>query len=269
MQPTSPTNTPWSVRRLDDDTAFITGASAGIGRATAHRLAALGARIVLGARRVDRLNEVKAEIEAAIPNARVSAVAVDVTDRTAVAAWLAAGEAAQGPCSILVDNAGLALGRAHVADSTAEDFDVVVDVNVRAAFELVRRVLPGMKARGRGDLVLMASVAGTEPYAGGAVYCASKAALQAFARSLRAELLGTDIRVLTLDPGLVQTEFALVRFGGDVEAAMKPYEGLVPLSADDVADCAAFALTRPRHMSLDRMLILAAAQLGTQAFARK
>ncbi|MDP2345917.1 MAG: SDR family NAD(P)-dependent oxidoreductase [Deltaproteobacteria bacterium] len=260
---------PFSIRRLDDDTAFITGASAGIGRATAFKLAALGARVVLGARRVDRLHKVKAEIEAEVPAARVAAVAVDVTDRTALAAWLKEGEQALGPCSILVDNAGLALGRAHVADTTSADQDTVLDVNVRAAFDLVRLVLPGMKARGRGDLVLMASVAGSEPYAGGAVYCASKAAMQAFARSLRAELLGTDIRVLTLDPGLVETEFAMVRFGGDAAAAKKPYEGLTPLSADDVADCAAFALSRPRHMSLDRMLILAQAQLGTQAFARK
>ena len=260
---------PFSIRRLDDDTAFITGASAGIGRATALKLAALGARVVLGARRGDRLQAVKAEIEAAVPQARVAAVVVDVTDRTAIASWLQQGEAALGPCSILVDNAGLALGRSHVADTTDADQDTVLDVNVRAAFDLVRAVLPGMKARGRGDLVLMASVAGTEPYAGGAVYCASKAALQAFARSLRAELLGSDIRVITLDPGLVETEFALVRFKGDTVAAQKPYEGLSPLTADDIADCAAFAVSRPRHMSLDRLLILAQAQLGTQQFARK
>ena len=260
---------PFSVRRLDDDTAFITGASAGIGRATAMKLAALGARVVLGARRVDRLNEVKTGIEAAIPGALVAAIAVDVTDGAGLASWLHAGERALGPCSILVDNAGLALGRAHVADTSTADLDTVLSVNVRVAFELVRLVLPGMNARGRGDVVFLASVAGSEPYAGGAVYCASKAALQAFARSLRAELLGSDIRVLTLDPGLVETEFALVRFGGDVAAAKKPYEGLTPLTADDVADCAAFALSRPRHVSLDRMLILAQAQLGTQLFARK
>lgn len=260
---------PFSIRRLDDDTAFITGASAGIGRATALKLAALGARVVLGARRKDRLDAVKAEVEAAVVGARVSALAVDVTDRAAVSAWLAAGEQAQGPCSILVDNAGLALGRAHVKDLTEADQDTMLDVNVRAAFDLVRKVVPGMIARGRGDIVLMASVAGSEPYAGGSIYCASKAALQAFARALRAELLGHDIRVLTLDPGLVETEFSLVRNKGDADAAKKPYEGLTPLSADDIADCAAFALSRPRHMSLDRMLILAQAQLGTQAFARK
>ena len=259
---------PFTIRRLDDDTAFITGASSGIGRSTAFKLAALGARIVLGARRFDRLQQVKAEIDGAVEGARVAAFCVDVTDRAAVAAWLQDGEEALGPCSILVDNAGLSVGRTHFVETNAADLDTVLNVNVRAAFDLVRLVLPGMKARGRGDIVLMASVAGSEPYAGGAVYCASKAALQAFARALRAELMGTEIRVLTFDPGLVETEFALVRFKGDVAAARKPYEGLTPLTADDVADCVAFGLSRPRHMSIDRMLILAQAQLGTQLFAR-
>jgi len=260
---------PFSIRRLDDDTAFITGASSGIGRATAVKLAALGARVVLGARRQPQLDAVKKAIEAAVAGARVSAIAVDVTDRAAVDAWLAAGAAAQAPCTILVDNAGLALGRAHVKDLNQADQDTMLDVNVRAAFDLVRKALPGMTARGHGDIVLMASVAGLEPYAGGSIYCASKAAMQAFARALRAELLGTDIRVLCLDPGLVETEFSLVRNKGDADAARKPYEGLTPLTADDVADCVAFALSRPRHMSIDRMLVMAQAQLGTQAFARK
>jgi NADP-dependent 3-hydroxy acid dehydrogenase YdfG len=147
--------------------------------------------------------------------------------------------------------------------------DTMLDVNVRAAFSLVKKVVPGMKARHHGDVVLMASIAGTEAYAGGAVYCATKAALQVFGRSLRAELLGTDVRVMTFDPGLVQTEFSLVRFKGDEHAAQSPYAGLEPLTAEDVADCVAFALTRPRRMSLDRMQILAQAQLGTQAFFRK
>ena len=267
---TSPTYPlPFSVRRLDGEVAFVTGASAGIGAACAHHLAALGASVVLGARRLDRLQAVKADIEARVPGASVAAIAVDVTDAAMVDAWLSAGEAACGQPSILVDNAGLALGRAHVADLVDADLDQMLDVNVRAAFRLVQRVVPGMKARNHGDIVLMASIAGTEAYAGGAVYCASKAALQVFGRSLRAELLGTDVRVMTFDPGLVETEFSVVRFKGDDSAAKTPYLGLEPLTADDVADCVAFALTRPRRMSLDRMQILAQAQLGTQTFFRR
>jgi 3-hydroxy acid dehydrogenase / malonic semialdehyde reductase len=259
---------PISMRRLDGEVALVTGASAGIGAAIAHHLAALGASVVLGARRLDRLQAVAADIKARVGGARVMAHAVDVTDGDRVDAWLAAAEAAYGPPSILVDNAGLALGRAHVADLSDDDLDTMLDVNVRAAFSLVKKVVGGMKARGHGDIVLMGSIAGTEAYAGGAVYCATKAALQAFGRSLRAELLGTDVRVMTFDPGLVQTEFSVVRFRGDEAAAKAPYAGLEPLTADDVADCVAFALTRPRRLSLDRMQILAQAQLGTQAFFR-
>jgi NADP-dependent 3-hydroxy acid dehydrogenase YdfG len=267
---TSPTgSSPISFRRLDGEVALVTGASAGIGAAIAHHHAALGASVVLGARRQDKLLAVKADIEASVEGARVVAHAVDVTNGPMVDAWLKTAEAAFGPPTILVDNAGLALGRAHVADLSDDDMDTMLDVNVRAAFSLVKKVVPGMKARNHGDVVLMASIAGTEAYAGGAVYCATKAALQVFGRSLRAELLGTDVRVMTFDPGLVQTEFSLVRFMGDEAAAQSPYAGLEPLVAADVADCVAFALTRPRRMSLDRMQILAQAQLGTQAFFRK
>lgn len=265
-----PAALPFSIRRLDGEVAFVTGASAGIGAACAHHLAALGATVVLGARRLDRLQAVKADIEARVKGAVVHALVVDVTNAAMVDGWLKDGEKiAGGPPSILVDNAGLALGRAHVADLSDADVDQMLDVNVRAAFRLVQRVVPGMRARNHGDIVLMASIAGTEAYAGGAVYCATKAALQVFGRSLRAELLGTDVRVMTFDPGLVETEFSVVRFKGDESAAKSPYQGLEPLTADDVADCVAFALSRPRRMSLDRMQILAQAQLGTQAFFRK
>lgn len=255
-------------RRLDDDTAYITGASAGIGAAIALELARHGARVVLGARRADKLDRVRGAIEAAVPGARVSALPLDVTDDAAVDRWLAESDRAAGPCSILVNNAGLALGRPRVDEAALDAWDTMLQTNVRAVFGMTRKVLPGMRSRGRGDVVMMASVAGSEPYANGSVYCASKAAVQAFARSLRAELLGEDIRVLTFDPGMVETEFSLVRTGGDAEAARKVYAGMRPLSAEDVAECVGFALTRPRHVSLDRMLILSTDQLGTQLIHR-
>lgn len=252
-------------RSLVDDTAYITGASAGIGKAVAFALAAAGARVHLGARRIDKLRDVKRDIEAAVPDARVSVGSVDVLDDAAVDAWLGAAPA---PCTILVPNAGLALGRAPVAELSMSDVDTMLDTNVRAVFALCRKVVPALLSGGRGDVVMMASVAGSEPYANGSIYCASKAALHAFARALRAELLGKDIRVLTFDPGMVETEFSLVRNKGDAAAAQKVYEGMHPLSAEDVADCVLFSLTRPRHMSIDRMLILASDQLGTQAVHR-
>lgn len=260
------TATTGSARTLADDTAFITGGSSGIGRAVALALARAGAAVVLGARRLDRLEEVRQQLLHEVPGARVHVGRVDVTDGASVDAWLAA---APWPCSILVPNAGLALGRARVDELDLHDIDTVLDTNVRAVFALTRKVLPGIRARGHGDVVMMASVAGSEPYANGSIYCASKAALQAFSRSLRAELLGEDIRVLTFDPGMVETDFALVRTRGDAAAAAKVYQGMRALSADDVAECVAFALTRPRHMSIDRMLILATDQLGTSQVHRR
>ena len=256
-------------RRLDDDVAYVTGASSGIGLAVALELARAGAALALGARRAPRLAQAADAIRAQVPGARVFSHALDVNDPASRAAWVAAAEGAAGPCSILVHNAGLALGRRAVADEDLREADTMLDTNVRSVMALSRALLPGMIARNRGDVVLIASVAGSEPYALGAAYCASKAAVQAFGRALRAELLGKDVRVLTFDPGLVDTEFSLVRFAGDRAAADKVYAGMRPLSATDVAECVAFALTRPRHISIDRMLILAADQLGTQAVHRR
>lgn len=256
-------------RRLDDDVAYLTGASSGIGLAIAHELALAGASLVLGARRLDRLQSAAEAVKKAVPGARVFTHALDVNDAASRAAWVAAAEAAAGPCSILVHNAGLALGRRSVAEEDLREADTMLDTNVRSVIALSRALLPGMIARNRGDVVLIASIAGNEPYAMGAAYCASKAAVQAFGRALRAELLGKDLRVLTFDPGMVETEFSLVRFRGDATAADKVYAGMRPLTAGDVAECVAFALTRPRHVSLDRMSILSTDQLGTQAVHRR
>lgn len=256
-------------RRLDDDVAYVTGASSGIGLAVAHELARAGASLALGARRADRLAAAADTIRAEVAGARVLSHVLDVNDAASRATWVAAAEAGAGPCSILVHNAGLALGRRAVADEDLREADTMLDTNVRSVIALSRALLPGMIARNRGDVVLIASVAGSEPYAMGAAYCASKAAVQAFGRALRAELLGKDIRVLTFDPGMVDTEFSLVRFGGDSAVADRVYAGMRPLTARDVAECVAFALTRPRHVSLDRMVILATDQLGTQAVHRR
>ena len=256
-------------RRLDDDVAYVTGASSGIGLAVALELARAGATLVLGARRVARLDAAAADIRGAVAGARIFTHQLDVNDAHSRAAWQAAAEAAAGPCSIVVHNAGLALGRRAVADEDLREADAMLDTNVRSVIALSRALLPGMIARNRGDVVLIGSVAGSEPYAMGAAYCASKAAVQAFGRALRAEMLGKDVRVLTFDPGLVETEFSLVRFAGDRAAADRVYAGMRPLAAADVAECVAFALTRPRHVSLDRMLILATDQLGTQAVHRR
>lgn len=255
-------------RRLEGEVAYITGASSGIGAACALRLVELGASVVLGARRQERLAEVAAACRERAPSARVLALPLDVNDDASVDAFLAEGEKQLGAPTILVNNAGGAKGTGRVGEARLEDWDWMLDTNVRSLFRLTHKVLPGMLAQNRGDILMVASVAGLEPYPGGSVYCAAKAAVHAFSSALRQEVLGKDIRVITLDPGLVETEFSLVRLG-DAEKAKKVYEGLTPLSADDVADCAAFALTRPRHMCLDHMLVLATAQAGTRAIHRE
>lgn len=255
--------------RLDGQVAYITGASAGIGAAIARRLAEHGAAVVLGARRQDQLDEVADALRRDVPGARVTALPLDVNDDDSVDAFLRLAEERAGPPTVLVNNAGLARGTEKVEDAEPRDWDVMLDTNVRAVVHITRKVVPGLLARGGGDVVMIASVAGSDPYPGGSVYCATKAAVQAFAGALRQETLGRNVRVLTFDPGLVETEFSVVRFKGDAERAKKPYEGIEPLTADDVADCVAFALTRPRHVSLDRMLILATAQAGTKMVARQ
>lgn len=259
----------FNAHRLDGEVAFVTGASSGIGAAIAHHLASLGASLVLGARREDRLAEVAKAIMADHPKARVTTLTVDVRDRTSLARFVEDGEKAQGPCSILVNNAGLAAGADPFITASIDDHDQMIDTNLRAVVDLSRLVVPGMVERNRGDIVVIASVAGVDAYPGGSLYCATKAAVLKFAAVLRKELLGKDIRVLSFNPGLVQTEFALVRFKGDADKAKGPYRGMTPLSAHDVADCVAFALTRPRHVCLDEMLILATDQSSATTVFRR
>jgi 3-hydroxy acid dehydrogenase/malonic semialdehyde reductase len=260
---------PFLGRSLEGEVAYITGASSGIGAATAHRLASLGAHLVLCARRRDRLDDVCQKIARDTPEARIFAHTCDVRDDDAVAAWLAAGDQHVGPPSILVNNAGLAKGADRVTDAVVDDWDLMIDTNIRSVVRLTKRVLPGMIARGRGDIVMIGSVAGGDTYAGGTVYCATKAAVQVFANALRKELLGTPLRVMNFEPGMVDTEFSVVRFAGDTERASRVYQGVNPLTGDDIADCIAFAITRPLHMSLDRMLILATDQAGATLVHRR
>jgi 3-hydroxy acid dehydrogenase/malonic semialdehyde reductase len=260
---------PFLGRSLEGEVAYITGASSGIGAATALRLASLGAQLVLCARRRDRLDDVSSQIQREFPETRIFSHTCDVRDDDAVAAWLAAGDQHVGPPTILVNNAGLAKGADRVTDAVVDDWDLMIDTNVRSVVRLTKRVLPGMIARGRGDIVMIGSVAGSDTYAGGSVYCATKAAVQVFANALRKEVLGTPLRVMNFEPGMVDTEFSVVRFAGDTERAGRVYQGVNPLRGDDIADCIAFAITRPLHMSLDRMLILATDQAGATLVHRR
>ena len=224
--------------RLDGTTAIVTGASSGIGAATARALAGDGARVVGGARRVERL-----ETEIALE--------LDVTDPESCARFV--DEA--GPADILVNAAGLALGREPFSESTEEDERTVFETNVNGLVRMTRLVLQ-RSLREPGHIVNIGSVAGRWAYPNGATYVTSKFAVRGFTRALREDLLGRDIRVTTVDAGLVETEFSVVRFRGDVDKAKSVYEGTRPLTGEDVADAVLYAVTRPVHVVVDELVLM-------------
>jgi NADP-dependent 3-hydroxy acid dehydrogenase YdfG len=226
-------------------TAVVTGASSGIGAAAARALAAAGFHVIVGARRLDRLREVADLIGG-------TALALDVSDEASVAAFTARLPAA---VHLLVNNAGGAHGLDRIENARDEDWRWMWEVNVLGAMRLTRALLPSLKASGDGHILNVGSIAGFETYAGGAGYTAAKHAVRAFTRTLRLELLGEPVRVTEVAPGLVETEFSLVRFAGDAERAASVYRGLVPLTAEDVADCIVWAATRPSHVNIDEIVV--------------
>jgi 3-hydroxy acid dehydrogenase/malonic semialdehyde reductase len=227
---------------LSGKRAIVTGASSGIGRATARALAAAGVRVAGGARRVDRV-----ETEIALP--------LDVTDPESSGRFVAQAVERLGGLDILFNNAGLALGRAPFDESSEEDEATVFGVNVTGLVRMTRLCLPHFADW--GHIVNMGSVAGRQAYEGAATYVAAKFAERGFTYALREDLLGRPIRITTVDAGLVETEFSLVRFKGDAERAEAVYRGVDPMSAEDVAGCVLFALTRPWHMNVDEIVVKA------------
>ena len=225
-------------------TAVVTGASSGIGAATARALAAEGYRTVLGARRLDRLEELAAEVGG-------EALALDVTDPASIEAFVAAVDA----CDVLVNNAGGALGLDPLAEADDEKWLQMYESNVLGTMRMTRALLPRLIESGDGHVVGVTSIAAIEPYRGGAGYNAAKHAQRVLLRVLRQELLGQPVRVTEVAPGMVETEFSLVRFDGDEAAAARVYEGMVPLSAEDVAECIRWALAQPPHVNVDEIIV--------------
>jgi hypothetical protein len=230
-----------------EKTAVVTGASSGIGAATAKALAGAGFRVFLGARRRDRLEELAAEIGEA-----ATALVLDVTDPLSVSAF--AGKLPQ-TVQLLVNNAGGALGLDRIEDAREERWQAMWEVNVMGVLRMTRALLPALLASGDGHVVNVGSIAGFETYVGGAGYTAVKHAVRAMTKTLRLELLGKPVRVTEIAPGLVETEFALVRFDGDAERAKSVYRGMEPLVAADVADCIVWAATRPSHVNIDEIVV--------------
>jgi len=237
--------------------AVITGGSSGIGAATARRLHAEGFDVIAGARRMAKLREVTDPIGA-------TAIALDVRYHTSVEAF-----AAQVPrCDVLVNNAGGALGLEPLAEADEDHWRQMWETNVLGLMLVTRALLPKLIASGNGHIVNVGSIAGFEAYPGGAGYTSVKHGVRAISRTLRLELIGKPVRVTEIDPGMVETEFSVVRFAGDEQRASKVYEGMTPLTGDDIADCIAWAVTRPRHVNIDEMVVRPLAQATAMQVAR-
>jgi 3-hydroxy acid dehydrogenase / malonic semialdehyde reductase len=237
------------VGALEGKKAIVTGASSGIGAATATALAREGALVAVGARRLDRLAEL---------GDAIVALELDVTDPESSASFVASAVHRLEGLDILVNNAGLALGRDLFDESKEEDEEAVLETNVHGVIRMTRLCLPHLEHG--GHIVNIGSVAGRQAYERGALYVASKFAVRGFTYALREDLLGRPIRLTTVDPGLVESDFSKVRFRGDQEAAAKVYEGVEPLRPEDIAECVLFALTRPPHVNVDELVVKALAQ---------
>jgi 3-hydroxy acid dehydrogenase / malonic semialdehyde reductase len=236
-------------------TVFITGASSGFGAAVARRFAADGARVVVAARRTERVNDLAAEL-----GPLVLPLSLDVRDQDAVAAAVAGLPEEFEAIDVLVNNAGLALGLKPAQDAELDDWEQMIDTNCKGLVYCTRAVLPGMVARGRGHVINLGSVAGSYPYPGGNVYGATKAFVHQFSLNLRSDLHGTGVRVSCVEPGMADTEFSLVRFGGDQAKADNVYAGMQPMTGDDIAEAIHWAASLPAHVNVNTIELMATAQ---------
>jgi NADP-dependent 3-hydroxy acid dehydrogenase YdfG len=250
--------------KLTGRLALVTGASSGIGEACARALAAEGARLVLAARRADRLENLRAELAV-----ETHTITFDVRDRGAVETAIAALPTEWAAIDVLVNNAGLARGLEKLTEGNPDDWDQMIDTNVKGLLAVTRAVAPGMVARGRGHIVNIGSTAGHEAYPGGNVYCATKHAVDAITKGLRMDLVETPVRVSTVDPGMVETDFSLVRFHGDAERAAKVYANIDPLTPADVADAVVYCVTRPPHVQINEIILTPTNQASALVIHRK
>jgi NADP-dependent 3-hydroxy acid dehydrogenase YdfG len=240
----------------------VTGASSGIGAATARRLAGAGYLVVAGARRTERLEALAAEVGA-------TTLALDVTDPASVERFAAAVRDRHGRADLLVNNAGTGVGLDPIADGRDQDWQAMLDTNVVGLLRVTRTFLPLLRAAPNAHIVNLGSIAGFEVYPGGAGYTASKHAVRAVTDTLRLELNGEPIRITEIAPGMVETEFSVTRFRGDTAKADDVYAGVEPLTADDIADCIVWAVTRPPHVDIDYMVVRPVAQAASHLVARK
>ena len=240
--------------KLKGKVVCITGASSGIGAATAEHFAELGCKLILGARRIERLQSMKSRlIELGAPD--VACLSLDVRSDESVTNFHKTAIKAHGCPDILVNNAGLVLGVDHIGDGSISDWQTIFDTNVLGVLRICRAFINDMKLAQHGHIIFVGSIAGHQVYEGGGPYCASKHGIKSIYQTLKLELCGTKIRISSIDPGMVETEFSIVRLGSE-EKAKAVYDGLQPLTAMDVAECIGFAASRPAHVNIDDMIIM-------------
>ncbi|MEP7234425.1 MAG: SDR family oxidoreductase [Ignavibacteriota bacterium] len=253
---------------LKSQTVFITGASSGIGRAAAIAFAQEGCDLLLCARRMTRLEELKSEIRTQFPEVDIHIFELDVRDQKAVHIALANLPEEWRMIDILVNNAGLSRGLDKLQDGILQDWEEMLDTNVKGLLYVTKEIVPGMIIRGKGHIINIGSIAGHEVYPKGNVYCASKFAVDAITKGLRMDLVDTPLRVTTIDPGLVETEFSKVRFHGDEEKAAQVYKTIKALSAEDVADAIVWSASRPAHVQVAEIILFPTAQASATVVHR-
>ena len=241
--------------KIRDKTILITGASSGIGAACATAFGQENCKLILAARRLENL-ECQAQQLYELYKTETHLLQLDVRDRAAVELAIGSLPSPWSEVDILINNAGLSRGLDKLYLGDIEDWEEMIDTNIKGLLYLTRYVLPGMVDRGSGHIINIGSIAGHQTYPGGNVYCGSKAAVKAISEGLKLDLLGTPIRVTSIDPGMVETEFSQVRFHGDREKAKKVYEGIKPLTAQDVADVIFFCATRPAHVNINQVILM-------------
>ncbi|TYB30745.1 MAG: SDR family NAD(P)-dependent oxidoreductase [Candidatus Mcinerneyibacterium aminivorans] len=250
------------MNNLKGKVVFITGASSGIGKATAYEFASKGADLILGARRIERLEEIKADIEEHF-DSNVLTLHMDVTDLSMCKKNITNLTQEWKSIDILVNNAGLARGKKKVQDANIDDWEVMIDTNIKGLLYVSRYIIDIMKKRKKGHIINIGSTSGHEVYPGGSVYCATKHAVDAISKGMRLDLVDYPIRVTEISPGMVETEFSLVRFKGNEDRAEKVYEGFVPLEAKDVAEAVIFAASRPKYVQINEIILTSSDQANS------
>lgn len=252
---------------LQNKIILITGASSGIGAACAKVFADAGARLILAARRYEKLEQLATTLQ--LTSQTVYLVELDVRDRIAVELAISHLPPEWSNIDILVNNAGLSRGLDKLYQGNFLDWEEMIDTNIKGLLYLTRYVVPGMVERQNGHIINIGSIAGHQTYPGGNVYCGTKAAVKAISEGLKQDLLGTPIRVTSVDPGMVETEFSQVRFHGDHQRAEKVYQGVTPLTADDIADTIFFCVTRPAHVNINEVILMPVDQASATLVNRK